>query len=244
MSDRALVGEIRVLFKQDSTQLKVFNLLSDQKWHCRSCEGKNVASEQYAGGGGIQGLQRGTKSRPGLAISTERKFCEICQRQTTWDRWNGKIKEATAPANLPLSLVEKILKVHSYQDVIEQRQRPRHELVIDHRFPMLRWGKVELANDLKMSEIEIKKKFQLLKKDAGGNHNLLKSRSCERCIKIGKRGTPLGIKFWYEGDENWPDNVPKIGKNAEVGCVGCGWYDFDTWRNALNQKLAESEPDS
>ena len=22
-------------------------------------------------------------------------------------------------------------------------------------------------------------------------------------------------------------------------CIGCGWYDFETWRNALNQKLSQ-----
>ncbi len=59
-----------------------------------------------------------------------------------------------------------------------------------------------------MSEAEIKQKFQLLKKDGAGNHNLLKSRNCEFCIKTGKRGTPLGIKFWYQGNENWPYNIP------------------------------------
>ncbi|MDJ0517085.1 MAG: hypothetical protein QNJ74_12810 [Trichodesmium sp. MO_231.B1] len=72
-----------------------------------------------------------------------------------------------------------------------------------------------------MSEAEIKQKFQLLKKDSAGNHNLLKSRSCEFCLKTGKRGTPLGIKFWYQGNENWRHNIPQIGKDAETGCIGC-----------------------
>ncbi|WP_287274863.1 MULTISPECIES: hypothetical protein [unclassified Okeania] len=67
--------------------------------------------------------------------------------------------------------------------MIEQRQRPRHEIIIDHRFPMERWGNIEETHNLNMSETEIKQKFQLLKKDSGGNHNLLKSRSCEFCIK-------------------------------------------------------------
>jgi len=72
-----------------------------------------------------------------------------------------------------------------------------------------------------MSEDEINKKFQLLKKDASGNHNLLKSRSCKRCIKTGKRGTPFGIKFWYKGGENWSCADQKGAEAA--GCVGCGW---------------------
>ena len=139
--------------------------------------------------------------------------------------------------------MQKILEVYSYIDVIEQRQRPAHELIIDHRFPMERWGESEPPHLTSMSDEEIKKKFQLLKKDSSGNHNLLKSRSCERCIKIGKRGKPFGISFWYQGGEDWP-SVHQRGAEAEEGCVGCGWYDFEAWREALNQKLAESAQNS
>lgn len=239
MSDQELVNEIKKQLKRAKTQLNVFTLLSDQNWHCRSCEGKQVASEQYAGGGGIQGLQRGNRSgRRGLVIETERKFCSVCQRTTTWDRWTGEIKKANAPANLPPDLVERILEFYSYTDVIEQRQRAAHELVIDHRFPMERWGQQEPSNDVFMSDTEIQRKFQLLKKDSSGNHNLLKSRSCENCIKTGQRGTPLGIRFWYQGGEAW-SSPHQRGVEAEEGCIGCGWYDFEKWREALNQKLAE-----
>lgn len=91
---------------------------------------------------------------------------------------------------------------------------------------MERWGESEPPHLTSMSEDEIKKKFQLLKKDASGNHNLLKSRSCERCIDTGKRGTPFGIKFWYEGSEDWP-SVHQRSAEAEEGCIGCGWYNFN-----------------
>ncbi len=75
MNNKENLGEtIRSQFKQGSTQLKVFNLLSDQKWHCRRHETKEIGSDQYAGGGGIQGLQRGNKQRPGLIIETESKL--------------------------------------------------------------------------------------------------------------------------------------------------------------------------
>jgi len=232
----------RAKLKAGSSQYKVFHLLSDQNWHCRTCDGKKVASEQYAGGGGIQGLQRGTKSRPGLVIETKREYCPVCKKKTTWDRWTGDVREANAPANIPTQLVGKILQVYKYTDIIENRERQAHELVIDHRFPMERWGSSEQSHDINMSEAEIRKKFQLLKKDRAGNHNLLKSRSCERCINTGRRGTPMGINFWYSGEENWPDDIPQSGAKAEQGCVGCGWYDFETWRNALNSKLRGSEP--
>ncbi len=242
MSHKDLVETIKAQLRKDSTQFKVFNLLSDQQWHCRECEGKKIASAQYAGGGGIQGLQRATRSRPGLVIETEKTNCQDCQTTRLGDRWTGEIKSANSAANIAASLVQKILKAYSYRDVIEQRERSAHELVIDHRFPMERWGNSKPPHLSSMSETEIKKKFQLLKKDMSGNHNLLKSRSCERCIRTGKRGTPFGIRFWYKEGEEWP-SIHQRGAEAEEGCIGCGWYDFETWRNALNQKLVESAND-
>ena len=236
MINQNIIETIKAKFKPNSTQSKVFDLLSDQNWHCRECEGKKIASAQYAGGGGIQGLQRGTKNRPGLVIESEKKYCPNCQSEKLGDRWTGEIKSANASANFPPSLITQILTFYHYTDIIEQRQRPRHELIIDHRFPMERWGELEPKLPPIMTESDIKKKFQLLKKDASGNHNLLKSRSCEKCIKTGKRGTPFGIKFWYEGGENWAISSQK-GAEAELGCIGCGWYDFETWRESLNQYL-------
>lgn len=241
MSNKDLATTIKAQLKGSSTQFQVFNLLSDRQWHCRECEGKKIASSQYAGGGGIQGLQRGTKSRPGLVIETEKRYCDRCQCKRRCDRWTGEIQSANAAANIPTSLAKRILEVYSCTDVIEQRQRAAHELVIDHRFPMEHWGESEPPHLVSMSEVEIKQKFQLLKKDASGNHNLLKSRSCERCIRTGKRGTPFGIMFWYQGGQDWT-SIYQRGTEAEEGCFGCGWYDFETWRKALNQKLSEFAP--
>lgn len=176
-------------------------------------------------------------------IETDSKYCNNCQKITRQDSWTGEIKSSNSAANIPNSLAQRILKVYSYTDVIEQRQRSAHELVIDHRFPMERWRESEPPHLTSMTEDEIKKKFQLLKKDTAGNHNLLKSRSCERCIKTGKRGTPFGIKFWYTRGEEWP-SVHQRGGEAEAGCVGCGWYNFEVWRDALNLKFSESTQDS
>ena len=245
MSDEAIAGlnlegdDVAVelfAFRRGSTQSRVFGLLSDKQWHCRKHEGAVIASGQYAGGGGIQGLQRGSGTRPGLEIQQKREPCSVCNETTTWDKWTGQIKEANAAANLPPRLIDRILTEYAFEDVIEQRVRAKHELVIDHRFPMERWGQSELPNPVTMTAAEIRQKFQLLKKDAAGNHNLLKSRACERCIATGRRGTPFGIAFWYVGGENWDVPVQR-GPEAEQGCVGCGWYDFAAWRKSLNQRL-------
>jgi hypothetical protein len=104
---------------------------------------------------------------------------------------------------------------------------------------MERWGETEDSYSKTISEEQIEQKFQLLKDDGKGNHNLLKSRACEKCKNTGKRGTPMGIGFWYKGGPDWPDEVPETGREAEKGCVGCGWYNFEEWRTELNSVIED-----
>ena len=52
---------------------------------------------------------------------------------------------------------------------------------------------------------------------------------------------PLGIKFYYAGNEDWPADCPNFGPEAEQGCFGCGWYDFVAWREALNRYIDDEE---
>lgn len=122
-----------------------------------------------------------------------------------------------------------------------KRQIRLSDLVVDHRFPMERYGNIEDENPVDMTEEQIQKKFQLLKKDDSGNHNLLKSRACERCLKTGKRGSFLGVNFFYQGDENWPESCPRTGEEAREGCIGCGWYDINKWRDELNKFIQNNE---
>lgn len=220
-----------------SLQYQLFQILKDCKWHCRNCVSMNVKSGQIAGGGGIQGLQRGTTLRPGLVIESKTIHCDICGITGKWDRWTGEYQSSNAASSLPEELQTRILEEYDYTDAIEGRKRQIHKLVIDHKYPMERWGKHEDSNPVNMSSDEIRAKFQLLKKDDSSNHNLLKSRACERCLKTGKRGSPMGIKFFYYGDEDWPKDCPKVGKEADRGCVGCGWYDIEKWRKALNEYI-------
>lgn len=238
MAQKNNLQEYEKTFENKDTIIsRVFSILKDKKWHCRKCVKNAVNSDQIAGGGGIQGLQRGTKTRPGLEIETKKKRCAACNATTTHDKWTGKYLESVTTSNIPEGLQTKILRQFEYTDCIEKRKRNPNELVIDHRFPMIRWGCIEDKNAPDMTEDQIKEKFQLLKKDSSGNHNLLKSRACENCKKTGKRGTPFEINFFYKGNENWPKNCPKTGEKAKKGCIGCGWYDFDTWRIELNKML-------
>ena len=86
-----------------------------------------------------------------------------------------------------------------------------------------------------MTEKEIKKKFQLL----SNQRNQQKREVCRKCFQTGKRGYPFGIKFFYKGNEKWSKRISKIGKDAEKGCVGCGWYDLEEWRKKLNSKVSK-----
>jgi hypothetical protein len=88
-----------------------------------------------------------------------------------------------------------------------------------------------------MDDEVIRKKFQLL----DNQRNLQKREACRRCYQTNKRGTVFGIKYYYQGNENWPRGVPKRGKEAERGCIGCPWYDLQKWRKSLNQKVSGSD---
>ena len=84
-----------------------------------------------------------------------------------------------------------------------------------------------------MTDAEIVQKFQLL----DNQRNQQKREICRRCFQEGIRGTIYGIKYFYEGDENWDPNIPKVGKAAEKGCIGCPWYDIELWRKMINKHI-------
>ena len=92
---------------------------------------------------------------------------------------------------------------------------------IDHKVP---WTRMENDIDIAtLSDDEIKEHFQLLTRE----HNLLKDRACSHCKATNKRTPFLGIRYWYEGTEQYKGT-----------CEGCGWYDGIKWRNNVNEHLS------
>lgn len=85
-----------------------------------------------------------------------------------------------------------------------------------------------------INEENEKIEFQLI----DNQRNQQKREVCRKCFQTNKRGTIFGIDFYYSGDVDWPENVPKTGKDAESGCIGCGWYDIQEWRKSLNLLLS------
>lgn len=99
----------------------------------------------------------------------------------------------------------------------------KSSLEIDHKVPFDRLK--EAAGDIdidSLSSAEIVEHFQILTRD----HNLLKDRACQSCIKTNVRPPFFGIEFWYEGNGHYCGS-----------CKGCGWHDGKEWRRRLNERI-------
>ena len=224
-------------FREGTKIHKVWLVIRDKQWHCRECEYAHTGIMQIAGGSGIQGLERGSKSRPGLVIESANHLCTKCERTSRHDRWTGEQQKPRLISSMPARFAKRAVDVLGSRDVVDNTERPANQLTVDHKLPMLRWTSEvskEQSNYASMTDDDIREKFQLLKKSNGSiSHNLLKSRSCEQCFKKGKRGTPFGITFFYKGGANWePED-----KKDPRGCIGCGWYDLEEWRKHLNRVI-------
>ena len=133
---------------------------------------------------------------------------------------------------------KKAISVLEAVNVYEVSKTNKHGLLPDHKFPEIRWDeKTKAENPDEMPSDEIKEKFQLV----DNQRNQQKREVCRKCFQTGVRGTIYGINYFYDGDENWPDEVPKVGKDAEKGCIGCGWYDIQKWRDSLNHLVQNNK---
>lgn len=128
----------------------------------------------------------------------------------------------------------RVIRLLKEQNAFEARVTAKKALIPDHKFSEVRWDdETKAENSMEMTDAEIIQKFQLL----DNQRNQQKREICRRCFQEGIRGTVYGIKYFYEGDEHWDSDIPKVGKAAEKGCKGCPWYDIELWRKELNKKL-------
>lgn len=165
------------------------------------------------------------------------KYCRRCDKKTTQmlllpvPRGSGGGYEIWTP-----TLRKRIIEQHKSFDAYEGK-RGSH-LLPDHKFPEIRWDFETRRETLEhLTAAEIQNDFQLL----SNQRNQQKREVCRTCFQTGKRGYPFGIKFYYKGNEDWPSDIPAAGKKAEDGCVGCGWYDLNAWRDALMNSLGSSK---
>jgi len=205
-----------------------FEGLKDCRWKCVACElPKNPNWARR-----VQDIKE-----LGYTLATNTKmFCSKCGRNTTHlimlrlPRGGSELGYET----LSPVLRKRIFKTLNNFDAYENRQSSSYSLLPDHKFPEIRWDEsVRQKNPDDMPVQKIQRKFQLM----SNQRNQQKREVCRYCFQTGNRGTPFGISYFYEGGPMWPTKVPRIGVEAEKGCKGCGWYDLESWRKSLNEKL-------
>jgi len=169
-----------------------------------------------------------------LATNTKRP-CSKCRRNSTqlilvplkrggitgYETWSAELRS-------------KIVSLLNEFDAYEAKPGRKEGLLPDHKFPEIRWDAETRRHSLEeLTDAEIKRDFQLL----SNQRNLQKREVCRKCFQTGNRGIIYGVPFFYEGKDTWDNTIPKCGKAAEKGCVGCGWYDINKWREELAKKI-------
>ena len=131
-------------------------------------------------------------------------------------------------------LRDRIIGLLNVFDAYEAKTSKKEGLLPDHKFPEIRWDEETKRPSLEnLTDEDIKKDFQLL----SNQRNQQKREVCRACYQSGQRGVIYGIPFFYSGRPVWDEKIPKNGKAAEAGCVGCGWYDIVQWRDELAKKM-------
>ena len=132
------------------------------------------------------------------------------------------------------ALRARIVAVLGAEDSFEAARRNKDALLPDHKFPEIRWDENVARGSLEgLTDAEIVRDFQLI----DNQRNQQKREACRTCFQTGIRPNFLNIEFFYQGGKNWNSEIPRKGKAAEAGCIGCGWYDIKKWRQELNDEL-------
>jgi hypothetical protein len=206
----------------EGTQLaQIFTLLSDGEWHCGKHELPGTQPAKP-----IQIIRQ-----HGFDIINKTIYCNVCKNKTVHRKLTSTkpIKDSFVRIQISPKIRTRVLKLYNNKESITMREMVPNLLEVDHRFPQVRWTKDEVYDE-NMSDVELLKKFQLLTRE----HNLWKSRYCEKCFETGERGTFIGIKFYAAGDPFWDST---ISSDDEKGCYGCFWFNPDFWRRSINNKL-------
>ena len=148
-------------------------------------------------------------------------FCPVCNKNRTHYRLLSvtPLVDEKPRCTITTKQRERVLRLLKGRDAFSGASITS-TAEIDHKKP---WSRLDQDIDIAtLTDDQVKEHFQLLTRE----HNLLKDRACQQCIKSGKRPPLFGISFWYAGDETYNDT-----------CVGCGWYDGAAWREELNNHL-------
>lgn len=176
----------------------------------------------------------------GYTIATRlSEYCPHCNKNTTHlillpiKRGGMTGYEIWSP-----ELRKRIFSLLKSYDAFEAKKIRKEGLLPDHKFPEIRWDEATKRKNLEeLTDEEILRDFQLI----SNQRNQQKREVCRNCYQTGKRGTVYGIPFFFAGTENWDSSIPKVGKEAEKGCIGCGWYDIERWRQELIKRLQPTD---
>jgi len=201
---------------------KIFEILSDLEWHCSEHE---LPWSQPAKA--LQMIRQAWYKMEKIGANYEKRmFCETCQRKTPHRKLISLIKEDVSIERTKTfnpKLKERIIKLFWNKDAFLNYEPTWRTIQVDHRIPQVRWLEKE-EDYINMTDEKLKSKFMLLVIE----HNLLKSRNCERCKRTWIRQPFLWIKFFYEWWEKYED---------KIWCNWCGWFCPEKWREKLNKKI-------
>ena len=209
---------------------EIFNILKDGRWHCRNCD---ISNPNFARR--IQDIKE-----MGYTIATHLNYrCPVCGNRRSTRLILLPIRRVELAGNgyetWSPALRRRIIRVLGGVDVYENALNKN--CLPDHKFSEIRWdNETKSENPATMSDQEIRDKFHLLT----NQRNQQKREVCCACFQTGKRGVMFGISYYYEGTEDWDPSIPKRGKAAERGCVGCPWYDIAAWRRHLLEALKKT----
>ena len=190
------------------------------RWACSTCgshSGQPAATFRELKNAGWQ-FEEVAPQRWGM-----QKYCATCNRKTTHykltslERCNGNSRITMTPRQRK-RIVSLLTDVDAFTGA-----SVKSSIEIDHKVPFDRLK--EKSGDInvdKLTDAQVAEHFQILTRD----HNLLKDRACQSCIKNAIRPPLFGIKYWYEGDSKYRGS-----------CRGCGYFDGVEWRKRLNAKL-------
>jgi len=172
----------------------------------------------------------------GYTLSTNtKKYCIKCNKNTTQlimiplPRGGITGYETWSPI-----LRNRIIELLKSFDCYEGKYGRKESLLPDHKFPEIRWNDQTKRDSLdSLSDDDILNDFQLLT----NQRNQQKREVCRNCFQTKNRGIIFGIQYYYKGNQYWDKNIPEKGKQAEIGCIGCGWYDIEKWRQEIIKAL-------
>lgn len=206
---------------------RTFDVLTDLEWHCSECELSGSQPAAYIRDFRDEGFEFASNTSGKGDYDT--RFCESCDEETTHRKLKYTFPSAKpiTRQEMPDSFKRRVRDLYNNRDAFDLSS-PGGTPEVDHRKPRVRWEEPEDFDYENMTDEEIREHFQIL----SGRNNLMKSRKCEQCVETGKRPPFLGIKYYYEGGEDYED---------DIGCEGCGWYNPHKWRAEVVDILQESE---